>query len=288
MQKLICAFSILVLLSACNSTPDTRNGNNNVLPQPTASLEQFSDSLVRLNSFAPTGIEKSAMYFEDLVPADSTLADSAAVILLQYMRRIVDTVDAKLYKDTANYFNLAYGGGEPLSEKEKQYQQYLASHHLNLQGDGEGGVLVVLDYDWVNAIVQPKTSAAVDAYLMLLGEEKRAPALLDAGLAIDMKDLISRLLSSEKLISEKLPRPFSEDIALKNRFYTNALLLGSDNTPSIDYNYIILTPEFKEAYTYLLEAYPSSKAAQKVKEWMAIVKRKDKRKIDEMRAAAYQ
>ncbi|MDB5207445.1 MAG: hypothetical protein JWR72_2520, partial [Flavisolibacter sp.] len=121
----------------------------------------------------------------------------------------------------------------------------------------------------------------------LLAEEKSNPALLDAGLAIDMKDLISRLIGSEELTGQKLPGQFAEDIILKNRYYTNALLLGSDNTPSIDYNSITLTPEFKDAYSHLLAEYPASKAAQKVKEWIGIINAKDKKKIDEMREAAY-
>ena len=128
----------------------------------------------------------------------------------------------------------------------------------------------------------------MDDYLALLAKEKRFPALLDAGLAIEMKDLIERLISSENLAGQKLPYTFAEDVLQKNAFYTNVLLLGSNNSPSLEYNSITLTPEFREGYNYLLLTYPSSKAAQKLTGWLAIVKAKDKKKIEEMREAAYQ
>lgn len=288
MLKFIFFLSTSFLIIACNSSTNTKGVEDERSSTAKLSLEPFADSLVRLDIYTPEGIERAAQYFESLVPGDSTLADSAAVMLLIYMNRIVDTANKKLYKDTANYFNLAYGGGEPLSEKEKALKRQLASHHLNLQGDGEGGALIVLDHHWVADIVQPKTSTAVDEYLLLLAEEESNPALLDAAVAIDLKDLVARLISSEKLFTQKLPYRFSEDVVVKNKFYTNALLLGSNNSPSLEYNSTTLTPEFKDVYSHLLAKYPASKAAQKVKQWIAIINARDKKKIDEMREAAYQ
>lgn len=292
MARILAILFFAALLVACNSaTNETKKdtGQPGVTPAtPPPSLEPFADSLVRLDEYAEETIEKAAGYYQRLVPADTVLADSAAVLLLGRMRRVVDSLNEKMYRDTADYFNLAYGE-EPLSEKEKAFKRRLASHHLRIHGDGEGGALILLDYDWLNGIVQPKTSTAADEYLSLLAAEESNPALLDAGLAIGMNELVQRVITSEQLMDKSLPHAFAQNNTQRNKFYTDVLLVGSSNSPSVeDEAKLTLVPEVKQAYENLLRNYPSSKAAQHVKDWMVTLKAKDRKKIEAMREAAYQ
>ena len=68
----------------------------------------------------------------------------------------------------------------------------------------------------------------------------------------------------------------------------DVLRLGSDNTPSLeDETNFTLAPEFKQGYDYVLATYPSSKTAEKIKEWLALLKAKNRKKIDEIRTAMY-
>ena len=261
-------------------------GENNEQSDKTAlpkTLETFADSLVRLNQFSPASIDAGADYFQRLVPADSALADSAAVLFLRLVKTIVDTTNERLFQDTTDYFDLVYNQNPAVPAEQKAFQQKLARHHLQLQADGEGGVYVASDYQWIKNLLLPKTSASVDAYLNLLAKEEKDPTLLDAGLAVEATELADRLIASEELLRKQLPKTFAEDVARKNRFYTGTLLFGSDNSPALEYTEIKLTEEYQSGYDYLLKKYPASAAAGLIGEWQQIVAAKDSRKLQEWR-----
>jgi len=280
-NKLLFYSCILLFLFSCNSNDKTSTANKDIaLPK---TLESFADSLVRLDKFTLESIDAAAGYYQRLVPADTVLADSAAVMFLRYVGTVVDTVNQKLYQDSVDYSILIYEQPNNAPQKQKQFQQYLLNHHVLLQGDGEGGVYAVPDYQWINQQLQPKTSTATDNYLTLLGKEEKDPTLLDAGLAIETKELVDRLIATETLMKQNLPHGFSKDVAQKNKFYTGTLLFGSDNSPALEYNDISLVEEYRVGYDYLLATYPNSAAAQLVKQWHSIVKTKDSKKIEEWR-----
>lgn len=288
----ISVIAFCLILIGCNSSeekpvPKERQAvETNIIPQ---TLEPFYDSLVRLDKYAPENIEKAVFYFQKLVPSDTTLADSAVVRLLKFVKDNTDNVNQKIGNDTMNLVDLVYQGGNPPTEKQKAFQQNLKKYHLNLQGNGEGDVFAVLDYQWFNNVVQPRTSAATGAYLSLMAAEETEPTLMDAGLTIEVKELVSRVILSERLAAQAMPVPFVEKIKEYNKFYVNVFLLGSDNSPSLaDENNMTLVPEFRQGYDYLLAAYPDSKAALKVKEWLEVVKTKNKTKLREMQRSQYQ
>jgi hypothetical protein len=292
MFKSLSIFIAVSVCFACNSSNEIESNEEQPKQETSvqsATLEDFADSLVRLDKYAADNIEKAANYFQTLVPADSVLADSAAVMFLNFAWTIIDTTNQKLWKDGPDLMDLVYSGGKAPSEEQKKIQQDFKKNHLNLQGNGEGDVITVLDYDWVMNILQPKTSGATDVYLSLLAAEETEPTLRDAELTIEMKELVSRIILSEKLMEQKLPVNFANKLAWYNKFYIETICLGSDNFPSLDNEAkMILNPEFKQGYDYLLATYPSSKAAQKINDWLGIVKTKNRKKFEQMRQAQYQ
>ena len=149
-------------------------------------------------------------------------------------------------------------------------------------------MVAILDYEWINSIIKPKSSSAFDDYLSLLAAEQSEPTLQDAGLAVEMKELISRSLLSERIETQPLPQTIASNVKQNSKFYLDVLMLGSDNTPSLeDETKLTLTPEFKQGYDYVLANYPSSKTAEKIKEWLAILKAKNRKKVEEIRSAMY-
>ena len=293
MFKLLCGFLLTYIFFSCGS-PDEKLSEkvaNETTTAATAplSLEPFADSIVRLDKYTPENMEKLGYYFQKLVPVDSTLADSAAVLFLNFAWSIADTVNQKLFKDPTDYMDLVYEGGNPPTEKQKAFQQGLKKNHLDLRGDGEGGVIAILDYDWIKSVIKPKTSSAFDDYLSLLAAEQSEPTLQDAALAIGMKELVSRSLLSERLEMQQLPATIAFNMKKNSKFYIDLLRVGSDNTPSLDdEKKLTLTPEFKQGYDYVMATYPTSKTAEKIKEWLAILKAKNRKKIEEIRTAMYQ
>ena len=262
--------------SADKTTPDRSRQNNTAPP----SLENFADSLVRLDKYSLESIGKVAGFYERLVPADSSLADSAAVLVLRHVNMVTDSANQQLFRDTTDYFDLVYNQNQNVPPTQKQFQQRLLNNHLLLQGDGEGGVYVVPDFDWMNRILLPKTSASADQYFLLLAAEEKNPTLLDAGLAIEATELADRLIITESLLNKKLPAYFTDDVQRKHKFYTGTFLFGSDNSPALEYNEISLTEQFSKGYDYLMRKYPSSNAAQLIGDWQTIVKTKNRTEVE--------
>jgi hypothetical protein len=279
MKRYLCVF--LLFLLGCTDSDNVQTTVSKKQSSLPASLEPFADSLVRLDQYALESIAKAGDYYQRLVPADSTLADSAAVMFLRQVAGVADSVNQQFLADTADYFDLVYNDGKDAPPYQKKLKEKLARHHINMQGDGEGGVYAIPDYNWINQLLLPKTSGAVDQYLLLTGKEEKEPALLDAALAIDMKELVERLMASENLLHQKLPKNFEEDVIYKNKVYTGVLLFGSDNSPALEDNEISIVEQFKKGYDFLLATYPASKAAQVVKEWKQIAAQKDRKKVEE-------
>lgn len=246
-------------------------------------LERFADSLVRLDKYSLRSLDTAARYYQSLVPADTVLADSAAVMLLRHVWSVVDSLNQTLLNDTTDYFNLVYNGGEGATPQQKQYQQRLATLHIRLQGDGEGSVYAAPDLAWLVPAVQKKASRATARYLEVMRKEIESPVMLDAGLAVDVRELADRLVASENLLQQTLPHAFATDAKKKNRMYTGVLLLGSDNSPAVDGETLQPVEAFKRGYAYLLAAHPASQAAQRVREWQQILLRRDKEKVEEWR-----
>jgi len=196
---------------------------------------------------------------------------------------VVKNQNDRLQRDSIDYLAMLDPSKANLSEKQKAFLSDLHEKKLKMTSDGEGGVYLVPLYETILPVVKGKTTRAVDNYLDLVAKEDTTPTFLDAGLAIEMPELVDRLVVSEQLLSSPLPRSFVVDAARLNRFYTNALINGADNSAAIDYNSTRLNDEFKKGYDYLLAKYPATKAAAKINVWLAVVASGDKRKMDDFR-----
>ena len=105
MIKAIFAFCFTVFIVACNSSSSSPESEEKKTVKPTEqklTLENFADSLVRLDKHSKQNIEKAVHYFDTLVPADTTLADSSAAMLLRYVWTVVDAVKEELGKDISD------------------------------------------------------------------------------------------------------------------------------------------------------------------------------------------
>ncbi len=292
MRYLLSTFLLLIFVACTNSdkpasmpTADTSAASPTGNP---STMQAFADSMATLSKIEPASINQAVAYFSRLVPADSSLADSAAVALLTLVNQVVDTVNGRLMTDTSDYVRLIYASGPPPTAAQKAFQQRLKESHIRLQGDGEGGVVAEPDYGWIRTAVQSKTSSAVDDYMALLQRETINPTLLDAGIAIEMRDLVERAIAAEGLQPKNLPATFAESLADYNRFYTNTVLYGSDNSPALENETtLVLTPDFRQGYDYVLGTYPASNLAKRIREWTAVLNTKDVAKAKAMRESAW-
>lgn len=277
-------FSFCCALLACNTGDEhTQPQKAQPLKQTTPSLAAFSDSLKKLKLDAPTIVDSAVHLYDLLAPNDSTGADSAAVLLLSAVQDAVTNQNNRLQKDTAGYSALVNPADSNFTEKQKAVNSELRQNKMKIRSDGEGGVYLTPAYETILPTIKEKTSAAVDNYLDLMAKEDTMPTLLDGGIVIEMPELVDRLVLSEQLLTQKLPKHFETETERLNRFYTNALVNGADNTPSVENSSTMLNDSFKKGYDYLVAKYPSTKAAAKINVWMAVVASGDKKKMDAYR-----
>lgn len=274
-------FCLLLAFTACQEPTKTKEPTAPPVIENQRSLSVFTDTLAKLDQNKPGAIDSALQLYSVLVPFDSTSADSAASALVQFVQTIVDRRNDSLFRDTTDYSPLLYPASVTLTEKQKALQTRLHIARLKPVSDGEGSVYLTPLYETILPGIKDRTSEPVDLYLDLSAKEDTTPVFMDAGLAIELPELADRLVSSERLLSKKLPQNFSKGAEKLNRFYTHAMLLGADNSPALVYDSVQLNEVYRRGYDYLLAKYPASKAAAKINVWLAVVASGDKRKVDD-------
>lgn len=271
------------LLGCASGDSASKQPNMPPAKTDTLTVAAFTDTLQKLNKALPTAIDSAVHLYDMRAPNDSTGADTAAAALFWTIQDVTKSQNDHLQSDSIDSFAMLEPSKSNLSEKQKAFLSDLHKKKLKLIGDGEGGSYLVPLYETILPVIKAKTTRPVDSYLDLVAKEDTTPTFLDAGLAIEMPELVDRLVLSEQLLSAPLPRSFAADAARLNRFYTNALVNGADNSMAIGDNSTSLNDEFKKGYDYLLAKYPSTKAAAKINVWLAVVASGDKKKMDDFR-----
>lgn len=273
----------LVSHTSCNPAKQSKEEQDDPAQKEKLSLAAYADSLKTMNRNTPAVIEHALRLFDRLAPADSTGADSAAAALMGLVSDVAAKENDRLWQDTADYSALVDADTPILTEKQKAFLSELHRNKMKPVSDGEGSIYLVPVYESILAGIQSKTSMPVDKYLDLVAKEDTTPVFLDAGLAIELTELADRLVLSEQLLSQRLPQRFQTEAERLNAFYTHALVSGADNSPSIEYDNKVLNPEFKKGYDYLLVKFPYTKAAARIKEWLAVIASGDQTKIEAYR-----
>lgn len=281
MKLISCLLFCFVLVRCTSADTSQKRPIEPPKQQLTPSLRLFTDTLKSLDTKSASALDSAIRLYDQFAPADSAGADSAASSLMAFVQAVTESQNNSLANDTTDYMPLLDAAAKNLTEKQKALSSDLHKAKLRLVGDGEGGVYLTPAYETILPTVKAKTSLPVDDCLDLIAKEDTMPTFLDAGLAIEMTELVDKLVKSESLQTQRLPQRFTNEATRLNRFYTLALIRGSDNSPALEDDGITLTESFRQGYDYLITKYPQSKAAAKLNVWTAVIKSGDKRKIND-------
>ncbi|HEY1022526.1 MAG TPA: hypothetical protein VGE06_09425 [Flavisolibacter sp.] len=276
---------LLLVMAACETGTQPAPQPKEPAPEKVYTIADFTDTLSMQDRLATGAIENALQLYNTMVPPDSTAADSAASALLQFINGVVAAKNDSLLIPGNTSRALPDTATSDLNEQQKKTISALHANQLKAISDGEGGVHLVPLYEVILPGIKDRTTAAVDTYLDLVAKEDSTPTFLDAGLAVEIEELADRLATSEQLLGQQLPEGFKSKTRQLNRFYTRAFLIGSDNSPSLEYNTTDLREKFKNGYAYFLAKYPSTKAADAVKTWTALAASGDRKKMDDFRKA---
>ncbi|MES2883079.1 MAG: hypothetical protein V4676_13090 [Bacteroidota bacterium] len=281
MKAIIITIAAATMLFACNPAEDKAgNGKSAGNHAP----ENFDDSLAALNKTEMGNLTVAVNHFEESIDNDKE-GDAALPQLLQYITASLDTLNDGLAKSSSEYIALVNDSIKNPTPKQLALVKNMTGHHTQLQNDGEGGIYLEYDYAWLLKEIGGDLSEPVREYLGVTAAEVSMPLSSDGAIVLPLQTLADRILTTEKLQTQQLPTTFSSDIKKVNTYYTNALLFGADNTPSLLRGTSKIAPLFDQAYNYVVSKSPQSAIAAKIGEWRKVIATGAKGEIDKFMKA---
>lgn len=271
MNKIIRLFGLLALtctlMISCN-----KPAKENTADKDSASYH-FNDTLL-VNQENPKIIEYRAFIhqldstdaasallatdkFKTLFANQSTgLCDSAYVVYQNLMDTIDLKINEKMGNDTTDYSAIYMG--EPVSKKVKDFQTYLQKNGFKLSSS-EGTVYIEQDRSFVVKNLSTFMSEPMKAYLIQIEKENREGFSEDAGITINPKQHVDRIIWYENFIKSNQTFVLLENCKSYKKAYFTYLLQGLDNTPLYsDHETMTIAPYFVTAYKYLIKTYPDA------------------------------
>ncbi len=284
MKAIIISIAAATMLFACNSAEN--KGTNGKLAGNYAP-ENFDDSLAALNKTDMGNLSVAVNQFEESVDNEKE-GDAALPQLLQYITASLDTLNDGLAKNGSEYVSLVTDSIKTPTAKQLALVKNMTAHHTQLQNDGEGGIYLEYDYAWLLKEIGDDLSDPVKDYLRITADEASMPLSRDGAIVLPLQTLADRVLNTEKLQTQQLPATFANDIKKVNTYYSNALLFGADNTPSITRGSTKIAPQFDQAYSYVVSKSPQSAIAAKIGEWRNVVATGKRAEIDKFMKANWE
>lgn len=277
-MKQIFVLLAAVVIVACNSADKKEGGATTT--ETTKATRNFTEELAKLDKTQMANLTKAVELYKEEVESEKD-GDQSLPMLMQYITSSLDTLNDGLAANSAEYASLVIDSVTKPSPKQMALVKDMMAHHTQLQSDGEGGIYLEYDYNWLMKTISDEVSAPVRTYLQVTAMEASQPFSKDAAIVIPPQALADRALITEQVATQQLPGTFAEDIKRVNTVYTNALLFGTDNTPSLTPGTTRWVPAFAQVYQYVLTKSPQSALANKIKQWQAVVASGNRKQVDE-------
>jgi hypothetical protein len=271
-----------VTVLACNS--DDKKTSGAASAEQTKATRNFTEELAKLDKSQMANLTKAVELYKEEAKSEKD-GDQSLPVLMQYITSSLDTLNDALAANSAEYASLVVDSVSKPTSKQLALVKDMMAHHTQLQSDGEGGIYLEYDYNWLMKAISDEVSAPVRTYLQVTAMEASQPFSKDAAIVIPPQALADRALVTEQVAGQQLPGTFAEDIKKVNTVYTNALLFGTDNTPSLLPGTTRWVPAFSQVYQYVLTKSPQSALANKIKQWQAVVASGNRKQVDDYIAA---
>lgn len=250
---------LAVTVAACN-TSDKKG--NSAKTEQSKSVRNYQAAIQKLDKTQMANLSVAVETFQKEIKNEKD-GDQALPVLLQYITSSLDTLNDVMGANSAEYAAMVTDSIRTPSMKQLTLARDMMAHHTQLQSDGEGGIYLEYDYNWLMKSVNDKVSPPVRTYLQVTAMEASNPFSKDAAIVIQPQALADRALITEQLSTQQLPGNFAQDIQRVHKVYTNALLFGTDNTPSLQHGTTRWVPAFQQVYQYVQTKSPNSALAKK-------------------------
>ncbi|MEO6759501.1 MAG: SH3 domain-containing protein [Saprospiraceae bacterium] len=201
-----------------------------------------------------------------------TLADAAFLLLQQFLFRM--ETEGEYYKMTEkvkwaedDYQAIA---GKTYDLTKNPVTKTLLDNGFVLEV-GEGMIFPIVDWKRLRNFFQDKVTPPMKNYLQQTEVENSKNAYGDGGFVIPMNEIADRAVFWEKFNRDHPYFVLQEETQNSELWMRHSLTNGADNTPVFDYETKQVLPEFSQMWQYVLQQYPGTEAAKRVKEFSELV-----------------
>jgi hypothetical protein len=253
--------------------PATKTSAGNK-PQYTNPLfNQYAVFIKSLNFTDPENATKAAAKYTTLFKGrEAATCDTAFLIFSNYYDKLSLELDDTYQRATTMADSELTGKRKPekLRTNAGNYLSKLKNNGFDIAKD-KGIAYVGQDRDFIALWFYDDVSPVMKMYLEQLNKENKNVYIKNAAITISAKQLVEREIWWEQFVNEHPGFISIADAVIHQKSYLQALLQGTDKTWIIDDNND-LNDFFNEAYSYLLNKYPSSAVAKLVAPYYAFLK----------------
>ena len=288
MRNIYTLFFLTILL-ACNETQNKRtntaHSDTTTVANSTKSfdvLNEYKQFVSKLDTFDVETATIAAKKYQELFQnEDVAIKDEAFVIFNTHYEELHKNLNELHEKDTTNFDPLimldASGKGLPVSKKLREYNDRLKKNGFEVSST-EGISYIQQDRNFIAKYFYTYISPTMKEYLEQLNKENKEGFQEDAGLIIETKQYVNRLVWWDNFI-KKNGGFISIDKARENRkYFLTFFVQGMDNSPVISYETNTLDDYYKTAYTYLQNNFPNSETNKIVNPYFKALLQKNKTK----------
>ena len=138
----------------------------------------------------------------------------------------------------------------------------------------EGSPYPIADYSNLKRLSE-KVPEEVMAFILVMSTETDKITAADAGLLIGWNELAKRTVQTESALKIIENEDMYTKLESLYRFYSNAYLLGMNNTPVVSWDDNTILEEVRQSYETTLEKYPKSELSKILTKYMETLKTYD-------------
>jgi hypothetical protein len=287
--KLICTLSFLIILSACNQTQnnaaDKSYSDTTLVKKSTTSeavLKEYQKFVSKLDTLNVETATVAANKYQDLFQKeDVSVRDKGFIIFNNHYEKLDRGINEVHEKDTTDFDPLIMvdisGKSLPVSQKLKDYDEKLKKNGFQVSST-EGMSYIQQDRDFIAKWFYSYVSPQMKEYLQQLNKENKEGFQEDAGLAIEAKQYVNRIVWWDKFIQKNQGFPLIDEAKEHRKYLLTFLLIGMDNSPILSYETNTLDDYYSTAYTYLQNSYPNSETNKIVNPYFKALLQNDNKK----------
>jgi hypothetical protein len=281
LHKIIIPF--VIILCQCSPRQDKEEETNNdslsvateadtvALLSSTRSVAMYKRALEALPLEESSSLIGLTLFRKSFQTTNRTENDKALQAYLQFQARLIESLNERLHE--SEYYeainSLVWADTSRYEKKGKDYRDKLKGTGLVLAFT-EGTPYIDRDAAVIRNYFHEYLTGETQSFYSQFEEETKESFSEDGGLIISLESLAGRIGFWDTFLSKYPNSIFVNEAKSRLDVYLFYFVSGMDNTPAFDYEGK-LEEEFKAAYDFYVQTYPSTSSAGIISEYLSIL-----------------